>query len=101
MDTKYGYISNAQISENVDDLINRVFSLLPKKEKGYPNINHEIASLIFRIKGLNEIMKQPPELFTVICLLEAAKDESDFQLYRKAVLDSCSIIHTLMQKSGD
>lgn len=101
METKYGTIPYSQLLQNSEDLINRIFSLLPKKEKGYPNLQYEITSLLFRINGMNKLLNQPPELFTVMCLLEAAKDEPDFHLYRKAILDSCSIIHNFVDRPGD
>lgn len=101
LNTKHGKFSLKQINQFSENLIGQVFSLLPKKESGYENLDHEIDSIILKIKGLNRMLNMPPELITVICLLEAARDESDFQMYRKAILDSCAIIRLLVSRLGD
>ena len=49
--------------------------------------------LLYKLGGLNSVLYEPPELVTVISLLEAArieygKENFNFKIYRKLVLDS-------------
>lgn len=90
--TLYGDISEELISSNLNDLIGQIFKLLPYKESNNENLNYHFSTLLFRLSGLTQVLNSTPELITVISILEAARTETDFKLYRKAVLDSCSIL---------
>ena len=96
----YGEIPNSIIIKNVDDLIGQVFKLLPYKEKHIENLENHFSALLFRIVGMCSLFPDNPELLTVAAVLEAAKSEADFYLYRKAILDSCSILKRLQEQVG-
>lgn len=100
MKYKYGILSDSQVHSNENDLINQIFSLLPAKEHNDENLNYMFDVILFRINGLNDLLCNPPELVTVMSNLQAARTETEFKLYRKAILDSCSTIHKLMD-GGD
>ena len=93
-------IPTSLIAENVVNLSNQIFKLLPYKETGNEHLEEHFNNVIFRVIGLSKIIPSP-ELITVICWLEAAKIETDFGLYRKAVLDSCSTVRAIQQRLGD
>lgn len=101
MKTIYGEIPTTIIVQNETDLINQIFKLLPYKENNMDNLDYHFTTLLFRITGLCKLFPQTPELLTVVSLLEAARTETDFQLYRKAILDSCSIIKRIQKQFGD
>ena len=96
---KYGEFADMQISEIKEVLRKRIFFLLlvaedlETKEK-FPEVNLKQANttLLWRISGLNELLGEPPELVTVLSLLEEAKnsitENFDFGKYRKLILDA-------------
>lgn len=98
---KYGDAPDKQIHSNEADLVNQIYRLLLAKEMDNPNLNYMFSTLLFRLSGLNAILLYPPELITVLSLLESAKTEKDFKLYRKAILDSCHIVNSLITKAGE
>lgn len=98
METVYGNVSEELISSNLDDLIGQIFKLLPYKESCNENLNYHFSTLLFRLCGLTKVLNNNPELITVMSILEAARTETDFKLYRKAVLDSCSILKKIQVK---
>lgn len=100
MNTIYGNIPDELLVSNLDDLIGQIFKLLPYKEKNSEDLNYLFTTLLFRISGLTNILEPIPELITVISILEAARTEKDFKLYRKAILDSCSILKRVQIKYG-
>lgn len=101
MKSLYGNLSDSQVHSNENDLIDQIFSLLPAKEQNDVNLNYMFDTILFRINGLNDLLCNPPELITVMSNLQAARTETEFKLYRKAILDSCSTIHKLMNDSDD
>lgn len=101
MKIKYGTASNKQIKDNEVNLVDQIFKLLPYKENNYQDLDYYFSTLLFRITGLNKILGEPSELITVLSLLESARTETDFKLYRKAILDSCAIMTELVDKVGD
>ena len=96
---KYGNFSKHQIKETKQKLRKQIFFLLiyvdPETNEEYKDVNVDDAfvHLLYKLGGLNSILFFPPELVTVISLLEAArieysKENFDFKIYRKLVLDS-------------
>lgn len=101
METKYGTLSNDMIIRNASDLINQIFKLLPYKENNDERLVSHFDSLLFRISGMAKIFDKYPEWVTIISLLEAARTEENFKLYRKAILDCCSIVKQIQEQAGD
>lgn len=100
MKTKYGYLPDSQVHSNETDLVNRIFSLLPAKEGNAEDLDYMFDIVLSRVKGLSVILHDPPELITVMSYLEAARTETQFKLYRKAILYSCSTVQRLVN-GGD
>lgn len=98
MHTVYGDIPSDSFCENIDDLIGQIFKLLPYKESNDERLDYHFTTLLFRISGMTKILNNTPELLTIMSLLESARTESDFHLYRKAILDSCSMMKKLQGK---
>lgn len=96
---KYGKFSECQISEIKQALRKQIFFLIlyvdPDTKEEYSNVNVDNAfvHLLYKLGGLNSILCEPPELVTVISLLEAArieygKENFNYRIYRKLILDS-------------
>ena len=83
MNSVYGNISEKSLSSNLTDVIAQVFKLLPYKEDHSSLLDYHFYTVLFRIGGLSQILPNVPELITVLSLLEAARYEADFILYRK------------------
>ncbi len=96
---KYGEFADMQLTEVTEILRKRIFFLLLVAEdletkERFPDVNLETANttLLWKISGLNELLGEPPELVTVLSLLEEAKStikhDFDFAKYRKLILDA-------------
>lgn len=99
MDYKYGEFSENQIQTTKIYLRKRIYFLLlivdPKTRDNYKNVDIDEAfnSELLKIGGLNSILYEPPELVTVLSLLEAAlleyhNEDFSYAKYRKLVLDA-------------
>lgn len=94
--TIYGSVPVKALRNNFSDIINQVYKLLPlKEESNNSELDFHFSTLLFRIRGMSTLFPNEPRWITVLALIESARHESDFRLYRKAVLDSCSIIKSL------
>lgn len=101
MKSIYGSLPNEIVISNIDDLINQVFKLLPLKESNDARLDEYITNTIFRVSGTARIFDTFPEWVTIISILESARDETSFYRYRKAILDSCSILRSIQKRVGD
>lgn len=100
MDSIYGDISDLMIIKNTDDLINQIFKLLPYKENDDERLEGHFEATLFRIVGMSKVFESYPEWLTIICILESARNEKSFYLYRKAILDSCAMVRNIQNKVG-
>lgn len=106
MMTKYGNVRNTQIHNHKDTLHSDVFKLLWMKEEGYEGLNKYFESLLWKLNGYNEVFNNQPVMIDIISILEEARIEankSDYshRLYRKAILDTMSLIDLLQESDGD
>lgn len=90
--SKYGSLPKEALSSNYTDVINQIYKLLPMKENNSTDLSYHFSTLLFRIRGLSSLFPKESRWITIMALLEAASTEQDFKLYRKAILDSCSIV---------
>lgn len=107
---KYGYFSKEQMDYNKSFIRKSIFFLLlcvdPKTKDDYLDIDvpRAFESLLYKLGGMNEVLYEPPELVSVISLLQAALTEYlsptfEFKKYRKLLLDSGAEV--LKIKDGD
>ena len=96
---KYGEFADMQLTEVTEILRKCIFFLLLVAEdmetkERFPDVNLETANttLLWRISGLNKLLGEPPELVTVLSLLEEAKSmithDFNYAKYRKLILDA-------------
>ncbi len=98
MNELYNSIPEQSVYENISNLIGQVYKLLPYKESNSPFLESHFSNVLLRLSGLSHIITNFPELITVISVLEAAKTEENFYVYRKAILDSCSTLKRIQEK---
>lgn len=98
---KYGEFSENQIALIKKSIRGSIFFLLlcvdneTKDEYEDVDVNEAFTNLLNKLGGLNSILFEPPELVTVISLLERAmwtynKPKFNFYKYRKLLLDAGS-----------
>lgn len=105
MISKYGELTTEQLNEYKEKLHKKLFWLLlykdPETKDAYSGTDFDryFSTLMREIKGLDTIMVHPSGLVEMLCILEAAYDETqkpdyDYSIYRKFVLDA----HTLLDR---
>ena len=98
---KYGTLSSSQIHEEKIRLQGAIYKLLPYKEDNYELLDKYFASIQQRINGLNILFGQQAKIITLMSILESARYESDFQQYRKAILDACALVGEIEEGDSD
>lgn len=101
MNYKYGTLTSKQIHAEKENLKNAIFILLPYKESNYQLLDKYFDSLLFRINGLNNLFMNQPEIITLMSLLEAARYETSFVKYRKAILDATALVDSIKECDVD
>ena len=101
MQAIYGYVSDNSVRANITDIINQIFKMLPYKQYDNPMFDMHVTTLLFRIRGMSELFPDNPIWITLLSNIQAAKSETDFKLFRKSILDSCSMLSKFQQQLGD
>ena len=93
--TKYDFeFSSEVIDKNVRRLTNQLWKLIPMREhkEDWPK---QLDTVILEIAGMNEVFMNP-QFLQLLCKLEGLKaQETDFELYRKTVFESISLLQEL------
>lgn len=108
MKTIYGQFNNEQFEKHKEKLHKELFWLLlykdPETKDNYNNVDFEkyMVNLMKRIDGLNELLFFPPEIITIMSLLQAALQESrkenfDYSVYRKMILDAHALVDKIKE----
>ncbi len=103
MESKYCGVSLEQLEGYMTKLHKKVHWLLIYREENYSLLDEYFSSLLFKIGGLNAVLGEPWELLDLMSTLEAArlenrKEDGDFKIYRKAILDAHSIIDKFVDR---
>lgn len=95
MITKYGFnISKEEISTNVRRLTNQLWKLIPMREHE-EDWSKQLDTVIIEIAGMNEIFIAPQFLQLLSKLEGLRTQETNFELYRKTVFESISLLQEL------
>lgn len=97
----YNKIPLDQLSKEKKYLTSSIFKLLPYKQEGYEHLDNYFESVLQRLIGFNSIIDSQTEMITIISLIEYARKETDFTKYRKAILDACSMMQSVVIIGGD
>lgn len=103
MRCKYGKFTKEQIHSTKNILRRDIFFLLlcvdPETKQEYKTIDVDktFENLMYKIGGLNSLLSYPPEIVTVMSLLQEAYIEYHnpdfrFRVYRKLILDAGSAV---------
>ena len=95
LDTKYNFeFELIDINTNVRRLTNQLWKLIPMREHE-EDWKKQLDTVIVEIAGLNEIFKGP-QFLQVLSKLEGLRVyETGFELYRRTVFESISLIQEL------
>jgi hypothetical protein len=97
----YNKIPLDQLSKEKKYLTSSIFKLLPYKQEGYEHLDNYFESVLQRLIGFNSIIDSQAEMITIISLIEYARKEADFTKYRKAILDACGMMQSVVIIGGD
>lgn len=98
---KYGTLPSYQIHKEKERLKDAIFILLPYKEESYEFLDAYFVSLQQRLCGLNHLFGEQAKIITLMCIIEAARYETNFDLYRKAILDACTLVDEIEEGDSD
>ena len=104
----YGEFTKEQIVQTKKSLRGSIFFLLLCVDKHTASeykdidVNKSFQGLLLKIGGMNELFMNPPELVTVLSLLQAAmveynSPEFNFRTYRKLILDAGAEVDKLKE----
>ena len=93
--TKYNFEFEAEaIRKNIQSLTNQLWKLIPMREND-EDWSRQLDTVILEIAGLNEIFIDP-QFLQLLSKLEGLKVyETNFELYRKTVFESISLLQGL------
>ena len=97
----YEEIPSSQIAAEKKYFISAIFKLLPYKQDGYEYLDNYFESVLQRLIGFNKISGFQPEVVTIMSLLEYAREEKNYQKYRKAILDACGLVERIKESGAD
>jgi len=96
-------INNNAIQKNLFRITNQIYKLLPNREEGL-DWKKPLQTLIIELKGMNTLLSDQTELFSLLCKLEALKTleaEEDFMLFRKTIFECLGLMDTVKKQCQD
>ena len=98
----YTEVPPSQIIAEKEYFLSAIFKLLPYKENNYEFLDGYFESVLQRLIGFNKLSGyEQPEIITIMSLLEYARQENDFDKYRKAVLDACGLVKLIKESDAN
>ena len=94
----YTEVPPSQIAAEKTHFISAIFKLLPYKEDNYEFLDNYFESVLQQLIGFNKISGHQPVILSIINLLEYARQEDDFQKFRKAILDACGMVKLIEER---
>ena len=97
--TKYDFdVSIEDLNKNVKRLTNQLWKLIPMREHDEDWLR-QLDTVILEIAGLNEVLISP-QFLQLLSKLEGLKvQETNFELYRKTVFESISLLQELSRNA--
>ena len=93
--TKYGFfVSIEEVSKEVKRLTNQLWKLIPMREHE-EDWEKQLDTVILEIAGLNEIFITAPFIQLLSKLEGMRVQDINFELYRKTVFESISLLQEL------
>ena len=100
LETKYNFnFELVDIKVNVRRLTNQLWKLIPMRENK-EDWKKQLDTVVIEIAGLNEIFTGP-QFLQILSKLEGLKiTDTSFELYRRTVFESISLIQELQKNAG-
>ena len=93
----YTEMPPSQIAAEKAYIRSAIFKLLPYKEESYEYLSEYFGSVLQLLKGFNKVSGNQPEMVSIISKIAYARDVEDFNEYRKAILDCCSLVDKIKE----
>lgn len=111
MQYRYGNFPKKQISNVKTQIHKEMFYLLlykdPKTSQNFSEVNFPkyYENFMRKLNGFNRLLNYPTEIVSIMSLLEAAyieteKDDFDYRIYRKLVLDAHALVDRINEKEA-
>lgn len=87
-------IENQAVYNNIDRITNQIFKLLPLREEG-GDWERPLENLIIEIGGMNSLLMDQTELFSLLCKMEALLNltgKDDFLKFRKIIFECLNLM---------
>ena len=98
----YAEMPPSQIAAEKKYIRSAIYKLLPYKEESYEYLDNYFVSVLQLLKGFNKVSGNQPEMVSIISKIAYARDDAkDFQDYRKAILDACSMVEHIKESDPD
>lgn len=96
--TKYGFsISPETLDKNISRLTNQMWKLIPMRENK-EDWKKQLDTIILEIAGLSIIFVKNPQFLQLLSKLEGIKEKiPQFELYRKTIFESISLLRGLFK----
>lgn len=94
-------ITRKQMANEITYVQSSIFKLLPYYEEGYKYLDNYFESVLQMLGGINIVLKHPPEIVSVIALIELARTTECKSKFRKLILDSCGILDNLKESDAN
>jgi len=102
IEVKYGQIPNKLFRNYLSYLVNKLFKVLPMKEKDIKSLNQYLKSLQIELIGSTElisVLKNDPQFLTLMNTIQFfIENEYDNQTCKREVFKCISIIKNLQKK---
>ena len=88
---------NDAIKKDIDRITNQIFKLLPSREEG-GDWETPLQNLILEITGMKILWCDQPDLFSLLCRLEALltlTEEDDFLAFRKLIFECLGLMNQI------
>jgi len=101
--TKYGYIPAVLMEEYTKILINKVFKILPMREKSEPTLDTYLESFVIELvgnKSLIEHLKYEPLFMSLLSTLEyfVENPDTEISVYKREVFKCIDIVKKIQDK---
>ena len=93
----YKEIPSRQIAAEKVYIRSAIFKLLPYKEEKYEYLDNYFGSVLQLLKGFNDISGNQPAVVSIISKVAYARKAENFDDYRKAILDACSLVEYIKE----
>ena len=94
-------ITEKQLNLEIIHIQSLVFKILPYFEEEYEHLDDYFESVLQRLGGINIVLKNPPEILSVIALVELARTTKSKTKLRKLILDACGILNKIKESDVD